>query len=167
VPAPQDTLPTATGVGLPWDVAVVDAVAEIAAARARHGDSFIVASGGHHFLFTFSPRGVESFYALLEETASKGVADFLMLQRKLPGSLCRRDDVTSYLANLEHALQVTDTELGERGSSTPGPESRRRSGAGESRWKIATLLPVPPRCWWPRSATAGTPAPLSRSRCRR
>ena len=158
MPAPQDTLPTATGVGLPWDVAVVDAVAEIAAARARHGDSFIVASGGHHFLFTFSPRGVESFYALLEETASKGVADFLMLQRKLPGEifagrralprlLFRRDDVTSYLANLEHALQVTDTELGERGSSTPGPASRRRSGAGESRWTIATLLPVPPRCW--------------------
>ena len=158
MPAPQDALPTAAGVGLPWDVAVVDAVAEIAAARARHGDSFIVASGGHHFLFTFSPRGVESFYAVLEETASKGVADFLMLQRKLPGEifagrralprlLFRRDDVTSYLANLEHALQVTDTELGERGSSTPGPESRRRSGAGESRWKIATLLPVPPRCW--------------------
>lgn len=127
MPAPQDTLPTAVGVGLPWDVAVVDAVAAIAEARARHGDSFVVVSGGNHILFTFSPTGVESFYALLEETASKGVADYLMLRRKLPdeifagrrtlpGSLFRRDDVTSYLTNLEHALAATDAELGDRGS---------------------------------------------------
>ena len=58
--------PVAVGVGLPWDVPVGDAVAAIAAARARHGDTFAVESGGDRYLFTFSPVGVESFYALPE-----------------------------------------------------------------------------------------------------
>ena len=125
--SPLDVLPTAEGVGLPWDVAVDDAVAAVASARAACGDSFVLRSGGTHYLFTFSPTGVESFYALLEEAASKGVADYLMLRRKLPdevflgrrtlpNSLFRRDDVSSYLANLEHALDATEAELGERGS---------------------------------------------------
>ncbi|MDT5189482.1 MAG: hypothetical protein QOI28_1733 [Mycobacterium sp.] len=125
--APLDVLPTADGVGLPWDVPVDDAVAAVASARAACGDSFVLRSGGTHYLFTFSPTGVESFYALLEDSASKGVADYLMLRRKLPdelfvgrrtlpGSLFRRDDVSSYLANLEHALDATEAELGDRGS---------------------------------------------------
>jgi cytochrome P450 len=127
VRSPLDVLPTADGVGLPWDVPVDDAVAAVATARAACGDSFVLRSGSTHYLFTFSPTGVESFYALLEEAASKGVADYLMLRRKLPdelfagrrtlpGSLFRRDDVSSYLANLEHALDATEAELGERGS---------------------------------------------------
>jgi cytochrome P450 len=127
VRSPLDVLPTADGVGLPWDVPVDDAVAAVATARAACGDSFVLRSGGTHYLFTFSPTGVESFYALLEDAASKGVADYLMLRRKLPdelfagrrtlpGSLFRRDDVSSYLANLEHALDATEAELGERGS---------------------------------------------------
>ena len=127
MPSPVGALPTAVGAGLPWDVAVDDAVAAIAEARERCGDTFLVDSGGGNYLFTFSPTGVESFYALLEESASKGVADFMMLRRKLPdeifagrrllpGSLFRRDDVTSYLANLDRALDATEVELGERGS---------------------------------------------------
>jgi len=127
VRSPLDVLPTADGVGLPWDVPVDDAVAAVATARAACGDSFVLRSGGTHYLFTFSPTGVESFYALLEDVASKGVADYLMLRRKLPdelfagrrtlpGSLFRRDDVSSYLANLEHALDATEAELGERGT---------------------------------------------------
>ncbi|MBJ7340005.1 cytochrome P450 [Mycolicibacterium sp.] len=126
MPGPLDVLPLAEGVGLPWDVPVDDAVAAIAAARAQCGDSFVIRSGGVHYLFAFSPTGVESFYALPEEAASKGVADYLMLRRKvpedvfagrrtLPTSLFRRDDVTSYLANLDRALDATETELGERG----------------------------------------------------
>ena len=117
-------------IGLPWDVAVpgnVGAVAPFAAARAAHGDTFTVRSGTSNYLFTFSPRGVESFYALPEEVASKGVADFLMLRRKLPdeifdgrrtlpGTLFRRDDVASYLTNLERALDRTVDELGPQGS---------------------------------------------------
>ncbi|MGK2868423.1 MAG: cytochrome P450 [Mycobacterium sp.] len=117
----------AHGVGLPWDVAVEDGVAAIAAARARHGDTFVVDSGGEHYLFTFSPTGVESFYALPEDVASKGLADYLMLKRKLPeeifagrrtlpGSLFRRDDVSSYLSNLDRALHANDDELGRHGS---------------------------------------------------
>jgi cytochrome P450 len=127
VRSPLDVLPTADGVGLPWDVPVDDAVAAVASARAACGDSFVLCSGGTHYLFTFSPTGVESFYALVEDVASKGVADYLMLRRKLPdelfagrrtlpGSLFRRDDVSSYLANLEHALDATEAELGVRGS---------------------------------------------------
>src|ERR1700742_942253 len=83
VPAP----PRAEGAGLPWDVPVDDAVATIAAARARYGDTFVVESGRDHYLFTFSTPGVESFYALTEETASKAVADYLMLRRKLPDEI--------------------------------------------------------------------------------
>jgi len=124
---PVPTPPFAAGTGLPWDVHVGDAVAAIAEARARCGDTFAVESGSDHYLFTFSPTGVESFYALTEETASKGVADYLMLRRKLPddiftgrrtlpGTLFRRDDVANYLANLDRALQRTTAELGRAGS---------------------------------------------------
>ena len=115
--------PYAQGIGLPWDVPVDDAVAAIAAARARHGDTFAVESGRDHYLFTFSATGVESFYALTEEKASKAVADYLMLRRKLPdeifaerrilpNALFRRDDVVSYLTNLDRALEHSAAELG-------------------------------------------------------
>jgi cytochrome P450 len=127
VPAGLPPPPVAEGTGLPWDVPVEDAVAAIAAARARHGDTFAVDSGDDLYLFTFSPTGVESFYALPEDAASKGVADFLMLRRKLPDdiftgrrvlptSLFRRDDVASYLTNLHWALNQTVAELGSDGS---------------------------------------------------
>jgi len=119
--------PLAEGVGLPWDVPVDDAVAVLARARATYGDTFVVESGRDRYLFTFSPRGVESFYALPEEQASKGVADYLMLRRKLPdeifegrrtlpGSLFRKGDVATYLVNLRAALATTSTELGESGT---------------------------------------------------
>jgi cytochrome P450 len=119
--------PIATGVGLPWDVPVTDAVGVLAQARATYGDTFVVESGRDRYLFTFSPTGVESFYALPEEKASKGVADYLMLRRKLPdeifdgrrtlpGSLFRRGDVGTYLSNLRAALETTSAELGEAGT---------------------------------------------------
>jgi cytochrome P450 len=127
VPVAAASLPVAVGVGLPWDVAADDAIAAIARARDRHGDTFVVESGPTRYLFTFSPTGVESFYALPEDMASKGLADYLMLRRKLPdeiftgrrtlpSGLFRRDDVTSYLANLDRALDHTVTELGDEGS---------------------------------------------------
>jgi cytochrome P450 len=131
-----DVAPLAEGTGLPWDVAVGDAVAAIAEARARLGDTFVVNSGADHYLFTFSPTGVESFYALPEEKASKGVADYLMLRRKLPddifngrrilpSALFRRDDVASYLVNLDRALEQTAVELGSRGRVDVFDLSRR------------------------------------------
>jgi hypothetical protein len=39
---PIPTPPIAEGTGLPWDVTVGDAVAAIAEARNRHGDTFVV-----------------------------------------------------------------------------------------------------------------------------
>jgi cytochrome P450 len=124
----EPSAPVAEGIGLPWDVPVDDAVGAIASARARYGDTFVVDSGGDHYLFTFSPVGVASFYALPEEAASKGLADYLMLRRKLPDaifadrrvlptSLFRRDDVAAYLANLHWALDHTVAELGAQGSA--------------------------------------------------
>ena len=121
------TPPLAQDIGLPWDVPVEDAVAEIARARAAYGDTFAVESGRDRYLFTFSPTGVESFYALPEDVASKGVADYLMLRRKLPDEvfdgrrtmphlLFRKGDVAHYLANLDQALAETSRELGESGT---------------------------------------------------
>ncbi len=126
-PRPVPDPPYAEGTGLPWDVSVTDAVAAIAEARTRHGDTFALRSGDDHYLFTFSPTGVESFYGLPEEKASKGVADYLMLRRKLPdeifqgrrilpSTLFRRDDVSGYLTNLDRALDQTIDELGSSGS---------------------------------------------------
>jgi len=131
-PAP----PLAEGVGLPWDIPVDDAVATLARARAAYGDTFLVESGRDRYLFTFSPTGVESFYALPEEKASKGVADYLMLRRKLPdeifegrrtlpGSLFRKGDVAGYLANLQDALATTSAELGDSGTVDVFALSRR------------------------------------------
>ena len=128
--------PLASGIGLPWDVAVDDPIAALAAARAELGDTFVVDSGEDRYLFTFSARGVESFYALPEELASKGLADFRMLRRKLPdeiflgrrtlpSQLFRRDDVASYLANLSRALDVADRELGDQGSADMFALTRR------------------------------------------
>lgn len=118
--------PVAAGAALPWDVPVDDAVEVLARARAEHGDTFAVDSGSDRYLFTFSPTGVESFYALPEEKASKGVADYLMLRRKLPeeifdgrrtlpGGLFRKGDVATYLDNLRSALRTTTAELGASG----------------------------------------------------
>jgi cytochrome P450 len=133
---PESIPPLAEGVGLPWDVPVDDAVAVLARARATYGDTFVVESGRERYLFTFSPTGVESFYALPEDQASKGVADYLMLRRKLPdeifegrrtlpGSLFRKGDVATYLVNLRDALATTSRELGESGSVDVFALSRR------------------------------------------
>jgi cytochrome P450 len=145
--------PYAEGTGLPWDVSVTDAVAAIGSARARHGDTFAVHSGPDRYLFTFSPIGVESFYALPEDKASKGIADYLMLRRKLPdeifngrrilpGTLFRRDDVAGYLANLDRTLDETTAELGSTGSVDVFDLTRRlghrmglASWAGPGSWR--------------------------------
>ena len=119
--------PHAVDVGLPWDVEVGDAVEAIADARRALGDTFTVVSGDDTYLFTFSPVGVVSFYDLPEDVASKGVADYLMLRRKLPDelflgrrtlphALFTRDGVADYLGNLDAALEATVDELGTAGT---------------------------------------------------
>jgi len=118
--------PVAKGIGLPWDVALDDPIAALAAVRHDLGDTFVVDSGEDRYLFTFSPQGVTSFYALPEERASKGLADWRMLRLKLPDEifvgrrtlpheLFGRDNVTTYLANVERALDAAVDELGPAG----------------------------------------------------
>ena len=165
--------PYAAGTGLPWDVAVEDAVAEIARARAEHGDTFVVDSGRDRYLFTFSPTGVESFYALPEEAASKGLADYLMLRRKLPDEifdgrrtmphlLFRKGDVAHYLANLDRALEATVAELGEAGlpgrvrsDPAPGPPD----GAGVVGQARAAATARRSSGWSSRSTSSTAPTP--------
>jgi cytochrome P450 len=114
--------PPRADASLPWDAPVVDAVAEVARARAEVGDTFVLDGGERPHLFLFSPAGVQSFYALPEAEASKGVADWQMLRRKLPDELFvgrrtfphdafGRDDVARYLAALDTALDVALDEV--------------------------------------------------------
>jgi cytochrome P450 len=127
LPAVSPLPPIAEGVGMPWDVAVEDPVLALAAAREQYGDTFVVDSSRDRYLFTFSPVGVASFYALAEQSASKGLADFRMLSRKLPEEifagrrtfpheLFNRDDRLAQLAGLSQALDATVQELGESGT---------------------------------------------------
>ncbi len=118
--------PVAVSVRLPWDASAEDPVAAVGDARRRLGDTFIVDSGDDRYLFTFSPIGVTSLYGLPEDRASKGVADWRMLRRKLPDELFvgrrtlphqlfGRDDVAAYIRNVEWAVDATVGELGPAG----------------------------------------------------
>jgi len=115
--------PIAAAVGMPWDSEVDDPIAALAEARRHLGDTFVVDSGADRYLFTFSPVGVAAFYGLAEERASKAVADWRMLRRKLPDEifaarrtlphqLFGREDVAEYLAHVEKALDASFEELG-------------------------------------------------------
>lgn len=113
---------------LPWDDAdQIDPVATLAAARAELGDTFEVESGRDRYLFVFSPEGLRAFYALPEREASKGLADYRMLVRKLPEELFAgvrtlahdlfgAQDVETYLGHLDHALDLELAELGPEGT---------------------------------------------------
>ena len=118
--------PPVADVALPWDETIADPVAALAGARARLGDTFVVPGPRQPTLFLFSPEGVRSFYALPEAEASKGVADWMMLSRKLPdelflgrrtniADLFGREDVAEYLAQLDAAIVVAFEELGDAG----------------------------------------------------
>ena len=126
----------ATAVRLPWDAVVEDPVAALARARSLLGDTFVVDSGDDRYLFVFSPMGVSGFYALPEEKASKGMADWRMLRRKLPDEvfvgrrvlphqLFGREDVATYLRNVELAVTAAADELGEEGEVDLFSLSRR------------------------------------------
>src|SRR5829696_7811541 len=120
-------MPPVADARLPWDREVDDPVVALATARVDCGDTFVVEGPEHPTLFLFSPEGVRSFYALPEATASKGVADWMMLRRKLPEELFDgrrtmphelfgRDDVRSYLQALDGAIDVAFGELGDEGA---------------------------------------------------
>ncbi|HLY36681.1 MAG TPA: cytochrome [Candidatus Binatia bacterium] len=124
-----DPMPPVAALTLPWDAApgqARDPIADLAAARARDGDTFAVDGTGTRYLFLFSPAGVSAFYALPERRASKAVADYRMLLRKLPEELFtgRRtfahdlfgnEETESYLTHLEHAIAAQLDELGDAG----------------------------------------------------
>ena len=122
-----EPMPPVAAVTLPWDGAAADSVAALAAARARHGDTFVVDGADTRYLFLFSPAGVRAFYALPERQASKGLADCRMLLRKLPEELFagRRtfahdlfgnEETESYLEHLEGAIERQLDELGDAGT---------------------------------------------------
>src|SRR6185295_9067398 len=129
LPAVEPMPPTASIV-LPWDAPArgpSDPVLALAGARARHGDTFVVDSGGIRYLFLFSAAGVRAFYALPERQASKGLADCRMLLRKLPEELFlgRRtfahdlfsnEEVEGYLGHLDGAIERQLDELGDAGT---------------------------------------------------
>ena len=114
--------PPRAAFSLPWDdPGTTDPAGALAHARAELGDTFEVVSGRDRYLFVFSPDALRAFYALAEGDASKGLADYRMLVRKLPTELFAgvrtlahdlfgAQDVETYLAHLDHAL---DLELAE------------------------------------------------------
>ncbi len=119
--------PPVAEIRLPWDDDVSDPVAAIAAARAEHGDTFVIEGARSPFLFLFSPVGVQAFYAAAESDASKAIADWQMLRRKLPPELFRdrrtfphdlfaRDDVVQYLGVVRAAVDIACDELGAAGT---------------------------------------------------
>jgi cytochrome P450 len=119
--------PPRASFALPWDdPTVTDPVGALRAARAELGDTFEVRSGPDRYLFMFSPDALRALYALPERDASKGLADYRMLVRKLPEELFAgvrtmahdlfgAQDVETYLGHLDHALALSLDELGTEG----------------------------------------------------
>lgn len=123
-----DPVPPIADFSLPWDdAAAPDPVVALREARAELGDTFVVDSGRDRFVFVFSPDAVRELYALPERIASKGLADYRMLLRKLPKELFadRRtfahdlfgaQEVEGYLGHLDTAIDRQLDELGAAGT---------------------------------------------------
>ncbi len=123
-----EPLPPAAALTFPWDAGTAtDPVEAFRAAREQHGDTFTVTSGRDRYLFLFAPDSLQDFYALPEHRASKGLADYRMLLRKLPKELFadRRtfahdlfgaQDVEGYLDHLDTAITRQVVELGDSGT---------------------------------------------------
>ncbi len=128
MPLPIDPMPPVAGFALPWDDAgAPDPVAALGDARARLGDTFAVASGADTYLFVFAPAALRAFYAVPERQASKGLADYQMLVRKMPDELFAgprtfahdlfgAQEVEGYLGHLDHALDLELAALGDAGT---------------------------------------------------
>ena len=117
-----DPMPPVAACVLPWDGPVADTVATIGRARADCGDTFVVDSGEDRYLFLFTAAGLSAFYTVPEAQASKGIADWKMLRRKLPDELFigrrtlphelfGREAVAGYLDALEDAISLQLAEL--------------------------------------------------------
>ena len=90
LPAIEPHPPRAPG-HLPWAGSGIsllrDPTGFFASARERVGDTFAVDAFGYRLLCVFSPEGVKNLWALPEERASKGAADFALLRHKVPTEL--------------------------------------------------------------------------------
>lgn len=117
-----DPMPPVAACVLPWDGTVTNTVATIGQARSDCGDTFVVDSGEDRYLFLFSAAGLHAFYTVPETQASKGIADWKMLRRKLPDELFigrrtlphelfGRVAVAGYLDALEEAISLQLAEL--------------------------------------------------------
>ncbi len=107
---PITPMPAVADCVLPWDGPVSDTVAAIGAARSACGDTFVVDSGDDRYLFLFSPVGLRHFYAVPEQQASKALADWKMLSRKLP------DELFDGRRTLPHEMFTRAQESGLRAS---------------------------------------------------
>src|SRR3954447_15421645 len=108
---------------LPWnDAAAPTPVAALADARRTLGDTFTITSGDTRYCFVFSLAGLRAFYDLPERQASKGLADYRMLARKLPNEvfegrrtfahdLFGASAVEGYLDNVDWAIATVLAEL--------------------------------------------------------
>ena len=133
-PAPRraavEPLPPVVGGRVPWVRAGLrllrDPSAFFAAARRRHGDTFVVDAFGYRLFCVFSPAGVRWLYGLPEDQASFGLATYHLLKLKLPPELFqgRRttartlfggEDVERYVRALEEAVGVEIAGLGRQG----------------------------------------------------
>jgi cytochrome P450 len=130
LPAVAPMPPRARG-GLPWVGAGVrllrDPTAFFRDTRAALGDTFVVDAFGHRLFCVFSAAGVRALYALAEDVASKGFADYLLLRHKVPDELFvgRRtfphdlfgnQETEGYLDSIEEAVRLQLAELGEGGT---------------------------------------------------
>jgi cytochrome P450 len=120
--------PAVAPFALPWDDPhAPEPVAALVAARAALGDTFLVESGPAEYLFVFGEADLRAFYALAERDASKGLADYRMLVRKLPlelfaerrtfpHDLFGKQEVETYLDNLDFAVGEQLGEMGDAGA---------------------------------------------------
>jgi cytochrome P450 len=131
--------PTVDG-PLPWVDAGLrllrDPTSFFAAARQRHGDTFVIDAFGFRLFCVFSPAGVRRLYELPEREASFGLATYRLIGFKLPPELLagRRNaphqlfgaqKVEGYLRALDDAVSVELAELGSSGRFDVFDECRR------------------------------------------
>ena len=162
-PTPQPD-PRLTELGLatfelPWDaIDAPDPVAAITEARESLGDTFSIVSGGTTYVFVFGMIALRNFYDLPEKVASKGLADYRMLLRKLPPTLFEgrptfahdlfgASDVTSYLPNVDHAINAAVHELIQ---ATPGSGSEGHLNAFDFARRLGHRIGV--TSWFGRDA---------------
>lgn len=128
-PLPWTAAPRVPG-RLPWigpGLALLnDPTAWFKRQRERLGDTYVFETFGYRVFNVFSPQGVKNLWALPEGAASKGVGDFALLSHKVPAELFEgrrtfphglfaRENVDTYLANLDQAVDLELAGLGTSG----------------------------------------------------